>query len=120
MSYVTLAQAKAQLLVIHDADDEHIQLLIDAAESYCASYMNRPAITDYQECGWYVGGRRPSALEVSSSETPQTVPKSVVQAVLLTLTDFYENRSTGVVGTIFTTNPATTALLDQQRVGMGI
>lgn len=112
MSYITLAQAKAQLLVIHDADDEHIQLLIDAAESYCASYMNRPAITDEQECPWYVAGQHTT----SSSEVLQTVPKSVVQAVLLVLTDFYERRTTDPDRG----NTTATNLLDQQRVGMGV
>ena len=113
MSYVTLEQAKRQLLVIHDADDEHITMLIDAAESYCAQYMNRPAITDAQECPWYVaGGLHP----VESSEVVQTVPKSVVQAVLLVLTDFYERRTTDPSSG----NTTATNLLDQQRVGMGV
>lgn len=116
MSYVTLEQAKAQLLVIHDADDEHIQLLIDSAESYCAQYMNRPAITDEQQCPWYVAGQRPDLVTTSSSEVPQTVPKAVVQAVLLVLTDFYERRTTDPDRG----NTTATNLLDQQRVGMGV
>lgn len=113
MSYVTLEQAKRQLLVVHDQDDEHIQDLIDAAEAYCAGYMNRAAITDEQDCPWYLPR---GCCAVSSSEVVSTVPRSVVQAVLLVVTDFYERRTTEAdVG-----NTTATNLLDQQRVGQGI
>lgn len=134
MSYVTLAQAKAHLLVIHDSDDTAIQEYLDAAESYAATYMNRPEIEDnplnpwkrntgtvadwsrpLHECrgGWYRS-------EVVSSEPNDPVPASVIQAIKLIVGDYYENRTGGIVGTIYTPNPAAENLLWQQRIGMGI
>ena len=116
MSYVTLEQAKAHLLVIHDADDALIQQNIDAAEAYAANYMNRQAIADKPVYPW----RKLWTVGQVLSETPDPVPKSVVQAVSLLTSDFYENRTVGIVGTIFTTNPSAENLLWQYRVGMGI
>lgn len=132
MSYVTVEQAKMHLLVIHDADDELIQQNIDAAEMYAANYMNRPDIADDPVNPWRrnqgsladwlrpVNDCRPYQPAAVSSEEPDPVPKSVVQAVLLLTSDFYENRTVGVVGTIFTDNPAAHNLLWPHRVGMGI
>lgn len=133
MSYLTLEQAKAHLLVIHDSDDQLIQECIDAAESYAATYMNRPAIEDNPVNPWRTNSgtlaewsaplndcRRYAQSEVVSSEPNNPVPASVIQAIKLTLGDFYENRTSGIVGTIFTTNPAAENLLNQQRIGMGI
>lgn len=130
MSYVTLEQAKAHLLVIHDFDDALIQDCIDAAESYAATYMNRPAIEDNPLNPWKTNQGtiadwaaplhcRP-ADPVVSSEPNNPVPMSVVQAVKLILADYYENRTVGVQGTIFTQNPAAENLLNQQRIGWGV
>lgn len=41
MSEVTLEQVKADLRVIHDADDILLQELIDAAEQECCRFLNR-------------------------------------------------------------------------------
>lgn len=134
MSYVTLEQAKAHLLVIHDFDDAIIHDCIDAAESYAATYMNRPEIEDnplnpwktnqgtladwsrpINACrGWY------REAPVVSSEPNNPVPASVVQAIKLILADYYENRTAGIVGTIYAANPAAENLLSQQRIGWGI
>lgn len=131
MSYVTLEQAKAHLLVIHDFDDEIIREYIDSAESYAATYMNRPAIEDNPLNPWKTNQgtlaewsrplhdcRPPD--QVVSSEPNNLVPASVVQAVKLILADYYENRTAGIVGTIYTANPAAENLLNQQRIGWGI
>lgn len=132
MSYVTLPQAKAHLLVIHDSDDVLIQQNIDAAEAYAANYMNRPDIADnpvntWQRnqgsvCDW----KQPAppvpcvcSEDVVSSEPVDPVPKSVVQAILLLVADYYENRTVGVAGS-FTTNPAADNLLSANRIGWGI
>ena len=133
MSYVTLEQAKAHLLVIHSSDDVLIQLNIDAAESYAANYMNRPDIADDPVnpwarnqgslCQWKQPAQPVPCVcteEVVSSEPNDPVPKSVVQAILLLVGDYYENRTAGIVGTIHTDNPAVDNLLWQNRVGMGI
>lgn len=141
MSYVTLPQAKAHLLVIHDFDDGIIQDCIDAAESYAATYMNRPAIEDNPLNPWKTNQgtiaewARPLRCDywprqlrdvwgdpepVVSSEPNNPVPASVVQAVKLILADYYENRSAGIVSTSYVANPAAENLLSQQRIGWGI
>jgi hypothetical protein len=133
MSYLTLEQAKAHLLVIHDSDDVAIQEYLDAAESYAATYMNRPAIEDNPVNPWRTNSgtlaewsaplndcRRYAQSEVVSSEPNNPVPASVVQAIKLILCDYYENRTAGIAGVSFTTNPAADNLLNQQRIGMGI
>lgn len=132
MSYVTLEEAKAHLLVIHSSDDDLIQSYIDAAESYAATYMNRPAIEDNPLNPWKRNTGtiadwmrpphcRPADPVVSSSSEPvDMVPASVVQAVKLILADYYENRTAGIVGVSYTANPAAENLLWQQRIGMGI
>lgn len=132
MSYVTLEQAKAHLLVIHDSDDELIQQNIDAAEAYAANYMNRPDIDDDPVnpwarnrgtlCEWKQPLKQVPCVcpePVVSSEPSDPVPKSVVQAILLLVCDYYENRTVGVAGA-FNTNPAADNLLWQNRIGMGI
>lgn len=130
MSYVTLEQAKAQLLVIHDSDDDLIRLNIDAAEAYAANYMNRPAIEDDPVNPWRrnqgtiaewklpLNHCQPSP--VVSSDYDDPVPTSVVQAILLLVADFYENRTVSVVGTTVSVNPAANNLLEQNRIGLGI
>lgn len=115
MSYVTLEQAKAHLLVIHDSDDDLIMQNIDAAEAYAANYMNRPAIEDNPHCTWL----RNQPVPVVSSEPQDPVPKSVVQAILLLVGDYYENR-TAQVTTALTPNAAAENLLWFHRIGMGI
>ena len=132
MSYVTLAQAKAHLLVIHDSDDTLIQQNIDAAEAYAANYMNRPDIADnpvntWQRnqgsvCDW----KQPAppvpcvcSEDVVSSEPADPVPKSVVQAILLLVGDYYENRTANVTGSL-TENPSANNLLEFHRIGLGI
>lgn len=136
MSYVTVEQVKAHLLVIHDSDDVAIQEYLDAAESYAATYMNRPAIEDnplnpwkrntgtvaewsrpINECHRHQGYYQS---EVVSSEPNDPVPASVIQAIKLIVADYYENRTAGIVGTTYTQNPAAENLLWQQRIGMGI
>lgn len=110
MSYVSLALAKNQLQVIHAFDDEIIQHYLEASESWCAHYMNREAITDAQIYPWVIG--YDSCTQVS--QVSATVPKSVVQAVLLKLTDFYENRVPGAAD-----ERAVYSLLDQHRRCLG-
>ena len=115
MSYVQLNEAKAHLLVIHDSDDVLIQQNIDAAEAYAANYMNRPGIYDNPECTW----KRNQPPGVVSSESPDPVPKSVVQGILLLVGDYYENRTAQTTGAL-TPNQAAENLLWHHRIGMGI
>ena len=41
MSEVSLTQVKADLRIIHDADDALLQELIDSAEQECCRFLNR-------------------------------------------------------------------------------
>lgn len=115
MSYVTLEEAKAHLAVIHDDDDTLIEQCIDAAESYAASYMGRAAIADAQHCPWRVGNDCTS----SSESEATTVPRAVVQAVLMLCADFYENRGATLDGPK-PENPLVMRLLHFHRVGLGV
>lgn len=134
MSYVSLEMAKQHLLVIHDSDDVLIQQNIDAAEAYAANYMNRPRIEDNPVNTWV---RNTGTIQdwkipldrcphpgwpeiVVSSEPDDFVPPSVIQAILLLVGDYYENRTAGIVGTIHAENPAVVNLLNFHRIGLGI
>ena len=114
MSYVLLPAAKAHLLVFHDMDDTLIQQNIDAAEAHAATVMNRPRIEDNPRVSWQHN------LCPEDVVSEDVVPRSVVQAILLFVGDFYENRTQQVVGTIIATNPSAENLLWPYRLGMGI
>jgi hypothetical protein len=113
MSYVTLEKARKHLEVIHSADDELIQDCIDAAEDYAAQYMGRDGIYDGQD--W----RRLDA-ESESSSDPETVPASVVRAILFLTADYYEHRTQTVVGTITSKIPSAEHMLHFYRIGLGV
>lgn len=116
MSYLTLAEAKEHLAVVHDADDQLIEALIEAAESHAASIMGRAAITDSQECPW-IGGNDCC----SSSEQPiAVVPAAVLQAIKMLVWEFYENRGQFVTGVSVSENPTVMRLLHFHRVGLGV
>lgn len=128
MSYVTLDEAKKHLAVFHSADDEIIQTYIDGAESYAASFMNRQAIDGPQVCPWIVSdgcdcdssSSSSSSSSSTSSEPTAEVPKAVKVAILLLVGDYYENRTAGIVGSIYTKLPAAAAMLHMHRVGLGV
>lgn len=56
----------------------------------------------------------------ASASPAQEPPKSVVQAMLLLITDMYELRTSQVTGTIITENPAAAMRLSLHRVEMGV
>ena len=110
MSYVSLTMAKDHLLVIHDEDDTYIQQCIDAAENWAANYMNRPSIEGPQnsEYPWDL-----SQDEVTSNDE---VPAGVVQAILILVGEYYENRTMAMPG-----HPqAVEQLLHFHRVCLGV
>lgn len=113
MSYVQLADVKKFLEVIHSADDEVIQGCIDAAESYAASYMNRQAITDDQDCPWTNQDGCECDSEASSSEISSVVPAAVVQAIKFLAAEYYEHRIGGEVP------KHVEQMLHMHRVGLG-
>ena len=76
-----LCKVKANLILVHDADDELLQRLIDAAISYAESYQHLTA-------GTY---------EVA------VMPPTTEQAVIMLASHFYESRD-GSTGGFFADN----------------
>lgn len=111
MSYVDLSLAKSHLAVYHNEDDEYIQQCIDSAEDYALSYMGRAELADVIDPPW---------LPATEPDSNQTVPRSVVQAILILVGGYYENRQNQFVGTIVTSSPTADNLLHFQRIGLGI
>ena len=73
---VSLAEAKAQLRVEFDADDELIAGYITAAREICESFLNQPLV----------------AVE---NEEPPAVKQAWKQAILLAVANWYQNREQG-------------------------
>lgn len=71
------------------------------------SFATRPKVT-------YTAG--PDA----SASPPETPPGSVIQAMLLLITDMYETREAQIVGSSIAQNPAAELRLSLHRVEMGI
>jgi hypothetical protein len=113
MSYVTLATAKKQLEVIHSADDNFIQLCLDAAESYAAEFMGRDGIYDGQ--AWRDTGEATS----DASSDGDVVPKAVEMAILLIAADFHEHRTQTANGSM-TKLPAAEQMLHFYRLRLGV
>lgn len=116
MSYTALSLAKAHLGMAHSDDDTLIQQCLDAAEFHCAAIMGRRRISDIQDVPWLVGD---DTISSDTSDGSQTVPPSVIQAVLLYCSDFYENRQVTSQGSFYR-NPAADSLLHFQRIGLGV
>lgn len=102
MANVTLSEAKAHLRVDHDAEDDLISGMIDAAEDYVSRYLERPLPWEDDE----------------GAEVP--LPASVKAAILLIVGDLYAHREGRFVGTTQTDNPAVQMLLGPYRLGMGV
>jgi hypothetical protein len=74
MSVLTLDEAKSFLDVIHSADDEKLQLLIEAAEDEAKQYLNRSNLEEWD----------------STNEGIDLVPGSVLLGILLLLQANYQ------------------------------
>jgi hypothetical protein len=74
MSTTTLEEAKSFLDVIHSADDDKIQLLLDAAEDEARAFLNREDLEEWNS-------------NISSADP---VPGSVKIGVLLLLQSNYQ------------------------------
>lgn len=102
MTVITLDQAKHQLRLCGNEEDQHLSLLIEAAVEHASQYIDRPI-------PW---------LNSDGLEVP--VPADLKLGILLILSDLYENREGLIVGTIVAKNPAVQNLLHFHRVGLGI
>lgn len=108
MSWVTVAQAREHLEVIGTDQDAKIQRFIDAAEGYAQQYMGRPLQP------WE------SPDSNSSSSVAVAPPEDVRVAILMLVADYFENRTVGVTGTIYSENPAAEKMLHFHRKGLGV
>lgn len=101
---VTLNQVKNHLrLCPNDADEnDHLDLLIQAAVSHASQYLGRPV-------PW-----------LDKDGSPVPVPPDVQAAVLLIIGDLYENREGVITGISVSVNPAVQNLLHFHRVGFGV
>lgn len=111
MSYVQLSLVKQHLAMAHNDDDVLIQQCLDAAESYAAQFMGREEIADVIDPPW---------LPATEPDSTQTVPLSVVQAILILTGEYYENRQQGYIGASYAESPVVERLLHFQRIGLGI
>lgn len=73
---VSLAEAKAQLRVEFDADDNLIAGYITAAREICESFLNQPLVA-------------------AEGEEPPAVKQTWKQAILLAVANWYQNREQG-------------------------
>lgn len=82
MSVILLDEAKDFLDVIHSADDDKLQSLLDGAEAEALEFMDRDDF--YELCGCE------SSSEESSSSSSQEMPADVVVGCLLLLQASYQ------------------------------
>ena len=83
MSVIDLSVAKSYLDVIHDADDDKLQMLLDGAEDEAAQYMNRGLLQPVPGCVLVDG-------DWVDAEPLDKPPASVVLGVMLLLQSAYQ------------------------------
>ncbi len=84
--------------------DAELERLYAVAVDYCEQYINRPIPWD-------------------DAETPSSeaiFPKSVEQAILILIAEFYENRELHVIGGTIAELPTVKRLLYPYRIGLGV
>ncbi|MDH0745736.1 head-tail connector protein [Pseudomonas sp. GD03842] len=97
-----------------DADQEHVQLLLDAAEESASAFLNRSFYVDPEALAVAV-------LDGSAGEDPLVINKSITAACLLILGHLYANREDVIVGTSGTILPmGARSLLAPFRVDLGV
>ncbi len=89
MSVLTLNEAKNYLVVVHDADDDRIQQLIEDAEDECVQYLDRSSLPRIgQECPDECDtGTTPAAVSDASD-----LPRSLRRGILLIVQGGYEGK----------------------------
>ena len=97
-----------------EADREHVQLLLDAAESTAGQFIQRQFYADADRLAAAV-------LEGSAGDEPMVIEPSMVAACLLILGSLYANREDVVVGASATDlTLGSRALLSPYRVQLGV
>lgn len=89
MSDLTLNDVKKYLDVIHNADDDKLQLLLDGAEDEAMQFMDRKNLTDWGSCCGEPVSEQPSEMpsEVASEEP---MPASVRLGILILVQAAYQ------------------------------
>lgn len=103
MLLIPLDTIKSHLRLPLGADSEldvELERLHDVALDYCEQYLGR-------EIPWTDGSKT-------------VFPKSVEQAMLLLISEYYENREQHVIGASVAELPTVTRLLHFYRIGLGI
>jgi len=112
MSIVTAEQAKKHLRVDTDADDDLIQLYLNAAEDQASQFMNRKFYetqADIDNAG------------VDAGDRPIVINDSIRAAILLTVGHLYSNREENITGTIVAElKMGVQHLLTPYRIKMGV
>lgn len=88
MMLITLAQAKAQLRVTHDADDAEITEMIEAASAAVVSYLKSYADSFLDSSG------NPTPIEGDSPSVivGYVAPAQAIMACKIAVADLYKNR----------------------------
>lgn len=89
MSDLTLGDVKKYLDVIHSADDDKLQMLLDAAEDEAMQFMDRKNLTDWgSRCGELVSELASEIPSEVASEAP--MPASVRLGILILVQAAYQ------------------------------
>ena len=75
MSIVALADAKSFLDVIHDSDDDKLQLLLDAAEDEAAKFLNVAGLDEWTELPFSILIGTLLLLQANYQAPPDDIPK---------------------------------------------
>ena len=75
MGTIHLSDAKSFLDVIHNSDDDKLQLLLDAAEDEAAQFMNVDSLSDWTELPFSVLIGTLMLLQANYQASPDDMPK---------------------------------------------
>ena len=75
MSMISLADAKKFLDVIHNSDDDKLQLLLDAAEDEAAKFLNVDALDEWTELPFSILIGTLLLLQANYQAPPDDIPK---------------------------------------------
>lgn len=96
--YISLADAKHQLRVLHDRDDTYIGKLIKAALKHIINFVDRPIGEILEEDGSY-----PADLEI---------------AAYLIITDMYQNRAAQTEVNLYVNRACENYMLSYKKMGV--
>lgn len=75
MSVISLTDAKSFLDVIHNSDDDKLQLLLDSAEDEAAKFLNADSLADWTELPFSILIGTLLLLQANYQAPPDDIPK---------------------------------------------